>query len=609
MPGDRGVAGFTSRCNPARESYPQIASSQDSIELPMNVRAVAAAGLCLLLFSGCRAPENPQTETGTDTATTAADDTLRLLYWQAPTILNPHFSSGFKDSEASRITLEPLASFDAEGNMVLFLAAEEPTLDNGGVAADGTSVTWKLKEGITWSDGTPFTAEDVAFTYEFIVNPEVATVNAGTYELVERVEAIDDTTVKITFKEPNPAWYLVFTGTEGMVLPKHIFEDYNGPNGREAPANTMPVGTGPYRVTSFTPGDVIVFEANPNYRDADRLAFSRVELKGGGDATSAARAVLQTGDVDYANNLQVEAAILEQLEAAGQGEVVANFGSLVERVIINFTDPNQATADGETSSIEFPHPFFSDSLVRQAINLALDRDTIAAQIYGPTGQATTNFLVAPDPFASANTSYDYDPEAAAALLDAAGWVDSNNNGTRDKDGQEMQVVFQTSVNPVRQKTQEIVKQSLGQIGIGVELKSIDASVYFSGDPASRETLDRFSADLQMFATGNTNPDPGSYMQTYTCNEIAQKANNWSKSNYARYCNPEYDALWQQAAATLDPKERQDLFIQMNDLLIEDAAVMPIVHRADVSGVSNRLTGINLTPWDLSTWNIAEWSRP
>ncbi|MEA5452123.1 peptide ABC transporter substrate-binding protein [Leptolyngbya sp. CCNP1308] len=575
----------------------------------MNVRAVAAAGLCLLLFGGCRAPESSQTETDSDTAPAAADDTLRLLYWQAPTILNPHFSSGFKDSEASRITLEPLASFDADGNMVLFLAAEEPTLDNGGVADDGTSVTWKLKEGLTWSDGTPFTAEDVAFTYEFIVNPEVATVNAGTYELVERVEAIDDTTVQITFKEPNPAWYLVFTGTEGMVLPKHMFEDYNGPNGREAPANTMPVGTGPYRVTTFTPGDVIVFEANPNYRDADQLAFSRVELKGGGDATSAARAVLQTGDVDYANNLQVEAAILEQLEAAGQGEVVANFGSLVERVIFNFTDPNQATADGETSSTEFPHPFFSDRLVRQAINLALDRDTIAAQIYGPTGQATTNFLVAPDPFASGNTSYDYDPEAAAALLDAAGWVDSNNNGTRDKDGQEMQVVFQTSVNPVRQKTQEIVKQSLGQIGIGVELKSIDASVYFSGDPASRETLERFSADLQMFATGNTNPDPSSYMQTYTCAEIAQKANTWSGSNYARYCNPEYDTLWQQAAATLDPEERQDLFIQMNDLLIEDAAVMPIVHRADVSGVSNRLTGINLTPWDLTTWNIADWRRP
>lgn len=575
----------------------------------MNRRAVAAAGLCLLLFTGCQSAQNPTQSETEASAPAATDDTLRLLYWQAPTILNPHFSSGFKDSEASRITLEPLASFDAEGDLVLFLAAEEPSLENGGVSEDGTTVTWQLKEGILWSDGTPFTAADVVFTYEFIVNPETATTSAGSYDVIERVEALDDTTVQITFSEPNPAWYLVFTGTEGMILPQHVFADYNGPNGREAPGNTMPVGTGPYRVTSFTPGDVIVYEANPNYREADQLAFSRVELKGGGDATSAARAVLQTGDVDYANNLQVEAAILNQLESAGQGQVVANFGSLVERVIFNFTDPNQATADGETSSVEFPHPFFSDPQVRQAINLAIDRETIATQLYGPTGQATTNFLVAPGPFASGNTSFDYDPEAAAALLDEAGWADSNNNGTRDKDGQEMQIVFQTSVNPVRQKTQEIVKQSLEQVGIGVELKSIDASVYFSSDPANRETLDRFSADLQMFATGNTNPDPGAYMKTYTCDEITQKANNWSKGNYARYCNPEYDALWEQAALELNPEVRQGLFIQMNDLLINEAAVMPIVHRADVSGVSSRLTGINLTPWDLSTWNIAEWRRP
>lgn len=371
----------------------------------------------------------------------------------------------------------------------------------------------------------------------------------------------------------------------------------------------MPVGTGPFRVVRFVPGDVIVYEANPNYREADRVAFSRVELKGGGDAASAARAVLQTGDVDYANNLQVEANVLQQLEAAGQGSLVTNFGSLVERIIVNFTDPNQATADGEVSSTENPHPFLSDRQVRQALNLALDRETIATQLYGPAGQPTTNFLVAPASFLSANTSYEYDLEAAAALLEEAGWVDTNNNGTRDKDGREMQIVFQSSVNPVRQKTQEIVKQSFEQLGIGVQIKSIDASVYFSGDPASRDTLERFEADLQMFATGNTNPDPGAYLKTYTCDEIVQKANNWSKGNYARYCNPAYDALWQQAATELDPQARQDLFIQMNDLLINEAAVFPIVHRADVSGVSNRLEGVSLTPWDLSTWNIAEWRRP
>ncbi|HIK45800.1 MAG TPA: peptide ABC transporter substrate-binding protein, partial [Leptolyngbyaceae cyanobacterium M65_K2018_010] len=275
----------------------------------MKVPAIATVGLCVLLAMGCR-PTQPGPSAEAGSQTTAGGDTLKLLYWQAPTILNPHFSSGFKDSEASRITLEPLASFNAEGNMVLFLAAEEPTLENGGVAADGTSVTWKLKEGVLWSDGTPFTAQDVVFTYEFITNPEVATTNAGTYESIASVEALDDTTVKITFKEPNPAWYLVFTGTEGMILPQHKFQDYNGPNGREAPANTLPVGTGPYRVVSFIPGDVIVYEANPNYREADQVAFRRVELKGGGDATSAARAVLQTGEYDYAWNLQVEDEIL-----------------------------------------------------------------------------------------------------------------------------------------------------------------------------------------------------------------------------------------------------------------------------------------------------------
>jgi peptide/nickel transport system substrate-binding protein len=577
----------------------------------MKIRSFAAVGLCLLVIGGCRpAPDSQVTEPGAETTeSAAADDTLRLLYWQAPTILNPHFSSGFKDSEASRITLEPLASFDAEGNMVLFLAAEEPTLENGGVSEDGRTVTWKLKEGILWSDGTPFTAEDVAFTYEFIANPEVASNTAGTYETIESVEALDDTTVQITFTEPNPAWYLVFTGTQGMVLPKHMFEAYNGANGREAPANTMPVGTGPYRVVDFTPGDVVVYEANPNYRDADSLAFSRVELKGGGDATSAARAVLQTGDVDYAYNLQVEANVLEQLAQGGQGEVVANFGSLIERIVLNFTDPNQATADGEVSSVEFDHPYLSDPQVREALALAVDRDTIAEQLYGPTGQATANFLVAPEPFRSPNTEFTYDLEQAAALLDAAGWTDTNGNGTRDKDGQEMEMVFQTSVNPVRQKTQEIVKQSLEEIGIGVELKSTDASVYFSGDPASRETLERFQADIQMFTTGNTNPDPGSYMKTYTCDEISQKENNWSKTNYSRYCNSEYDALWQQSTRELDPEVREELFIQMNDMLIEEAAVIPLVHRADAVGVGNRLTGISLTPWDLGTWNIAEWRRP
>jgi peptide/nickel transport system substrate-binding protein len=558
------------------------------------------------MLPACRT-QSSNVEESSPPSVSQSNDVLRLLYWQAPTILNPHLSTGFKDAEASRITLEPLASYDKDGNMVLFLAAEEPTVENGSVSPDGKSVTWKLKQNVIWSDGTPFTAADVVFTHEFLANPDTGATDAGTYEIIDRVEALDDYTVKVIFREVNPAWFLVFMGTEGMILPKHLYEDYIGARSREAPANLMPVGTGPYQVVEFRPGDTVVYEPNPNFREDGKSFFNRIELKGGGDATSAARAVLQTGDADFAYNLQVEAQVLNQLQ--GSGEVVANFGSLMERVLINQTNPNQATAGGERSSLQFPHPFWSDPQVRQALSLAIDRQTIAEQLYGPSGQATANFVVAPDPFVSPNTNFEFDLERAASLLDQAGWIDSNNNGVRDRDGVEMQLVFQTSVNPLRQKTQEIIKQSLESIGMAVELKSIDASIFFSGDPANTDTTERFLADLQMFTTGNTSPDPGAYMQTYTCEQIPQQSNNWVGDNVSRYCNPEYDALWEQSAQELDRAARQNLIIQMNDMLVNNVIVIPLVHRAETAGVGDQLLGVDLTPWDLNTWNIMDWTRP
>jgi peptide/nickel transport system substrate-binding protein len=556
-----------------------------------------------LIVSACTPGEN---QTSTETSD---QQVLRLLYWQAPTILNPHLATGFKDFDAARIVYEPLASYDQNDQLVPFLAAEIPSIENGGVAEDGRSVTWKLKQNIQWADGETFTAEDVVFTYEFIKNQEVAAASQEYYSTIKNVEAVDDYTVKITFKDVTPGWAVPFTGQNGMILPQHIFQAYNGANIREAPANQKPIGTGPYQVVEFKPGDIIIYEANPNYWEADKPYFQRIELKGGGDATSAARAVLQTGDADYAYNLQVEANILKQLEAAGKGKVIANFGPYVERIMINFTDPNQATEDGERSSVKFPHPFFSDQKVRQAFNLAIDRETIANQLYGPTGRPIAQLLVAPTIYKSNNISYEFNLEKAAALLDEAGWKDTNNNGIRDQDGVEMNIVFQTSVNPVRQKTQEIVKQALESIGVSVELKSIDASVFFSGDPANTETLNHFYADLQEFNTGNDSPDPGPHMKWWTCEEIAQKENNWQKPNYARYCNPEYDKLWQQASTELNPEKRATLFQEMDELLQEDVAVLPIIDRANAQGVSNQLTGIEPSPWDANTWDIKNWKRP
>ncbi|NWF61896.1 MAG: peptide ABC transporter substrate-binding protein [Fischerella sp.] len=572
---------------------------------------IFALSLISVLFVTACSPQKPEssnTTASTQQASSSNNDTLRLLYWQAPTILNPHLTQGTKDYHASRITYEPLASHDKDGKLIPFLAAEIPTLENGGLTKDGKSVTWKLKQGVKWSDGKAFTAADVVFTYKFLSNPAVGATTTAYYETIKSIEAIDDHTVKITFKDVNPAWSLPFVGQNGLILPQHIFEKYNGSNAREAPGNLRPVGTGPYRVVEFKPGDIVIFEPNSFFREPTESLFKRVELKGGGDVTSAARAALQTGDVDFAWNLQVEAPILKQLERVGKGKLVSSFGGLAERIFLNQTDPNKQTADGDRSSLQFPHPFFTDKKVRQAFSYAIDRDTIAKRLYGSTGRPIANTLVAPDIYNSPNTKYEFGLKQAAALLDEAGWKDTNGNGIRDKNGVEMNVLFQTGVNPIRQKTQEIIKQALTSIGVKVELKNIDPSIYFSADPSNPDTTARFYADMQMYTNGNENPDPGAYMKTWTCDDIPQKKNNWSRYNVSRYCNPEYDKLWQQSTKELNSEKRRQLFIQMNDLLIKDAIVIPLIGRANVSAASNRLAGVDLTPWDTDTWNIKDWRR-
>ncbi|RUV15634.1 peptide ABC transporter substrate-binding protein, partial [Mesorhizobium sp. M5C.F.Ca.IN.020.32.2.1] len=335
-------------------------------------------------------------------------DTLRLLLWQAPSTLNPHQAPGIKDQTASRIVYEPLASFDAEGRLVPFLAAEIPSLENGQVAPDGRSVTWKLRPGIKWSDGVPFTAKDVLFTYQYIVNEDVGSSSAGSYKSVAKVEALDNLTIKVTFKDVNPAWSLPFVGVQGMVI-------HNNKDAASAPANLAPVGTGPYRLKEFRTEDVlligedvvntvkIIFEPNPEYRDRDSLAFKQVTLQGGGDARTAANAVSE-GIVDYAWNLQVGEADLRRLETKGVGRVDLYWGSYVERIMLNFTDPRRETADGERASVEFPHPILTDRRVRQALAAAVDRRK-AAELHGRSGRATANLLVAPAAFASPNTKW------------------------------------------------------------------------------------------------------------------------------------------------------------------------------------------------------------
>jgi len=529
---------------------------------------------------------------------------LKTLWWQGATLLNPHFAVGTKDQDGARIFYEPLASWDPDGNLVANLAAEIPSVQNGGVAKDGRSVTWKVKKGVQWHDGKPFTADDVIFNWEYASDPATAAVTIGSYKDM-KVQKIDSHTVKINFEKPTPFWADAFVGVRGMIIPKHLYDGFRGAKSREAPANLKPVGTGPYRFVDFKPGDMVKGELNPAYHLPNRPFFDTIEMKGGGDAVSAARAVIQTGEFDYAWNLQVEDEILKRMEQGGKGKADIVAGGNIEHIQLNNTDP-WTEVDGERSSIKTKHPFLTDPAVRQALNLLVDRGAVQEQIYGRTGIATANFLNQPSRFASKSTKWELNIDKANQILEAAGWK-KGSDGIRAKDGKKLKMVYSTSINALRQKNQQIVKQAAAKAGIDMELKSVTASVYFSSDVANPDTYTHFYTDIQMYTTTMTQPDPELFMNQFTTSEVASKENKWQGRNITRWRSEEYDKLFRSAESELDPVKRAALFIKMNELVIQNVVVIPVVFRPRVAAITNTMR-VEQSGWDSDFWNLHNWYR-
>jgi len=571
------------------------------------VKRMLAVGLTapmatqLLAFGGvaqaATLPEYKPTKAG-------GGGTLKLLWWQGPTLLNPHFAVGTKDQDGSRMFYEPLAAWDSSGDIQPILAAEIPSLENGGLAKDGLSVTWKLKQNVKWHDGMPFTADDLVFNWEYAKDPETAAVTAGSFNNV-KVEKIDTYTVKVIFPKPSPFWADTFVGNNGMIIPKHLFAEFTGAKSRNAPTNLKPVGTGPYLFKAFNPGDLVSGVINPNYHKPNRPYFDAIEMKGGGDAVSAARAVLQTGEYDFAWNLQVEDEVLTRLEAAGKGRVRITDGGNIEHIQCNFTDPN-VEIDGEKSSLKSKHPSLTDPAVRAAIALLVDKDSVHKFIYGRTGASAVNFIYNPKRFASTNTSYEFNVDKAIALLDQAGWK-PGPDGIRTKGGASLKYLFQTSINQPRQKTQAIIKQAAKKAGIEIEIKAVTASVFFSSDVANPDTYPHFYADLQMYTNGPLLPDPALFLQQFLTTETSQKANKWQGRNITRWQSPEFDALWNEGAAEIDPIKRAVIMTRLNDLVVNNHVVIPVVTRPSVAAVTTALI-CDTSGFDSYIWGLADWYK-
>ena len=537
-----------------------------------------------------------------------------LLYWQAPTILNPYLSSGTKDAEAASLVIEPLAEYNENGEIVAVLATRVPTLENGGISADRTRITWNIREDVVWSDGTPLTANDVVFTWRYCTAPGGGCAQASSFENVASVDAVDERTVTITFDGSTSFPYAPFVSHLSPILQASQFADCLGAAAADCTdANFGPIGTGPYFVADFRTNDTVLYRFNPLYRGVESGLpyFGEVILKGGGTAADAARSVLQLNEADYAWNLQVEPEILASIAAGGGGTIVSAFATLVERLMLNQTNPDASLGNlrSEYADGTNPHPFLTDPVVGRALSLAIDRDTLVRTGYGElAGRPACN--VWPAPPAQTSTNNDeclvQNMDLAREILDDAGIVDSDGDGVREREGVPLKILFQTSTNSVRQATQEYLKSWWAELGVETELKNIDPAVFFGGGPDSPDTLGRFYADVQMYATSGV--DPESYFGSWITDQIAGAANSFHGRNVQRFQSDEYDRLHAELRNTVDMERRNQITIALNDLLVGSYSIIPLIHRGNVSAHSNDIEGVRMNAWDSELWNFETWRR-
>ena len=336
------------------------------------------------------------------------------------------------------------------------------------------------------------------------------------FEEVSRIDKLDTHTVKVVYKKPQPFWGAVFTS--GGLLPRHVFEPLKGASSRDAIGMVKPVGTGPYKLVEFKPGDLIRAEINPTYHVTNRPYFDRLDIKCGGDSPSAVRAVMQTGEYDFAYYVLIEEDVLRRLEqGATKGRILTIPSPAVSFIQLNHSDP-WTEVDGERSSPRSTHPFLSDPAVRTALGLLVDRASIQEHLVGRTGQITANFLNAPDRFRSQSLTWEFNVDKANQILDQAGWARAAD-GIRAKDGKRLKMLYQAAANSTVQKVQMVVKQAAARAGIEIEVKAVQASVFFASDVNNPDTNVRFLADLQTYTTF-TGLDPQGFMAQFVSWEHA-----------------------------------------------------------------------------------------
>jgi len=509
----------------------------------------------------------------------------KLIWTQEFDTLNPLYTNMWFVTVTEQVWNAWAWEYDDQNEVFPRLVTEIPSVENGGISEDNLTITMKLKPGIVWSDGTPLTSADFKFTYEMYVAPSNAVSTVTPYDMLSGIDTPDDQTVVMNFTEPYAPWLARFWHG---VLPEHILKPVFDADGTldNAEWNLAPtVGLGPYVFDTWESGSFAKFVKNPNYWDTpakvDEIYFTFVP----DDASQVA--ALLAGDGDLGTFIAYSD--VPKLKDAGIDIRTVNSG-YNEGIYFSFNKDKG-------------NPGIQDVKVRQAIAMAIDRDSINKDLMlGLTKTPASYWDALPFYNDPPLENYKYDPEAAKALLDEAGWTDSNNDGVRDKDGVDLEIGYGTTIREVRQSVQAVIQQQLAAVGIKVNLFSYESDVFFASFADNGPTYTG-ELDMQEWSDAPLFPDPDIYY--WLCSEIPS-AENPAGTNSFYLCDEELDALIQLQSKQANVTERQKTISKINQIFHDKVYWLGLWQDPDLWALGGRLQNVKLsgvTPF----YNVTEWT--
>jgi len=525
----------------------------------------------MLLVSGCSSKSLPNP----NSAKGEVKHGGQLVYGslQEPDTLNPLLSDLLATAEVGSLIFSGLLITNDKGEWMPDLATEVPTLQNGGMSRDGLTVIYKLRQGITWHDGSPFTADDVKFTWQIIMNSKINIVPRDGYDKIKGIDTPDKYTVVVRFKEYYTGYLTLFS----TILPKHALEAVGDIN--KAAFNRSPIGTGPFKFKEWRLAEAVVVEANSAYfrgkPNLDTIVYKVIP------DSNIMLSQLKAGEVDIVSN--VAFAQLDQIK-----DIAGMQANITPNMIWEHLDFNLDNA------------LFQDVRVRQAIALGIDKQALIANVLKSTASPAVGDQSPLSWGYNAEVKQDVrDVNAARELLVQAGWK-LGDDGVFAKDGRKLafSLAFPTG-NKSREIVASVIGQQLKEVGIAVEIRPIDTKVFFD------DVLKKRSFETAMYAWV-AGIDPNN-LSLWHSKRIPSSKNGYEGQNYPGWRNAEIDSLTEQGAYTIDIEGRRQIYFRIQDIIVQEHPVIPLYFRCNIEAVKSSVVNFRSNPTPAGNlWNAWQW---